>query len=196
MEAAGIKTPTTLDELESHLRDDIDQQIINGLNLEQSFQVAIGQIGSAMSLKTEFKKVPAMNKNKTEKVIGAVGFGVYAIFSVCGLFSDLVGANGNERLLGLAAVAVTGVLLFASLHIWKFFPIIPGKSLRMTAAIAFAVLGALTTAFIFNFVMPRFDLSSAQITVTVLWALQPLIIGGLIFGGLVEAADRRTTSAN
>jgi hypothetical protein len=192
---AGIKSSASLDELESHLRDDIDQQVNSGLNLEQSFQVATNQIGSATSLKTEFKKVPAMNKKKIEMVIGAVGFGIYAICSVCGLFSDLVGADTSERWLGLAAVAVTGALLFASLYIWKFFPIIPVKSLRMTVATSAAVLGGLTTICIFDFVMPKFDLSSAQITVTVLWALQPLIIGALIFGGLIEAADRRLPSA-
>ncbi|MGZ4975038.1 MAG: hypothetical protein ACXWDN_19940, partial [Limisphaerales bacterium] len=175
--------------------DDIDHQLINGLNLVQSFHVAVGQIGSASSINTEFKKVTVMNTKTTEKIIGAVGYSVFAVLSVCGLFSDVVGASTTEKLLGLAAVALTGALLFASAHIWRFLPIIAVKSVRMTVAITFAILGALLTAYIFHFVMPKFDLTIPQITVTVLWALQPLIIGALIFGGLIEAADHRHTSA-
>jgi len=98
-------------------------------------------------------------------------------------------------LLGLAAVALTGALTFVSTRVWRFLPVIPVRSLRMTIATTIAVLGALMTAFVFNVVMPKFDLSIAQITVTVLWALQPLIVCGVIFAGLIEAADRRLTSA-
>lgn len=194
MTSAGIKLPVALDELESHLRDEIDQQLINGLNPEQSFQVAVGRIGSATALKTEFKKV-SIKSDTTIKIMGAVGFGAFASMSVYGLFSDTVGATSSQRLLGFAAVALTGALTFVSAHMWRFLPVIRVKSLRMTIAIAFAVLGALTTAFVFNVVMPRFDLSIAQITVTVLWALQPLIVCGVISAGLIEAADRGLTSA-
>ncbi|MDB6059184.1 MAG: hypothetical protein JWO95_3028 [Verrucomicrobiales bacterium] len=195
MLAAGIQS-LALDELEGHLRDDIDRQIINGQNLlEQSFKVAIGQIGSATSLKTEFKKVTVMKTQKTEKIIGAVGFGAFAVISVCSLFSNVVETNASQKLIGLAAIAFTGGLLFASAHAWRVLPVIPTKSLRITLAIASAVLGAVATAFVFNVVMPRFNLSLAQIAVTALWALQPLIVGSALAGGLIEAANRRLTSA-
>jgi len=82
----GLVDAPTLNELESHLRDEIDQQLIRGLNLERSFQLAIGQIGSATSLNTEFKKVTTMKTQKAEKILGAVGFGAFASISVYGLF--------------------------------------------------------------------------------------------------------------
>jgi hypothetical protein len=91
LQSAGIKAPVPLDELESHLRDDIDQLIINGLNLERSFQVAIGQIGSASSLKTEFTKVRtskegSMNHNRIYTAVLWI-FAIYnTIIIAAGLF--------------------------------------------------------------------------------------------------------------
>lgn len=59
MLSAGIKAPVPLDELENHLRDDLEQKIRSGLSEQQAFDAAIQQVGSATALKAEFKKVPA-----------------------------------------------------------------------------------------------------------------------------------------
>jgi hypothetical protein len=57
MLAAGIKSPVPLEELEGHLREEIEQQIKSGLNAQQAFAAAVQQIGQANRLKREFKKV-------------------------------------------------------------------------------------------------------------------------------------------
>src|SRR5215831_17706302 len=56
MRSAGLKTPTLLDELESHLRDEVEQQMRSGLSAQQAFETAIQRIGQARALKTEFAK--------------------------------------------------------------------------------------------------------------------------------------------
>jgi hypothetical protein len=56
MLAAGIKTPVPLEELEIHLREEIEQQIQLGLKGQNAFEIATRQIGSASTLKKEFKK--------------------------------------------------------------------------------------------------------------------------------------------
>src|SRR4051794_1870523 len=56
MAAAGLHTPDVLNELESHLRDDLEQRIWSGLNPQQAFEAAAQQIGQADALKSEFKK--------------------------------------------------------------------------------------------------------------------------------------------
>ena len=56
MLAAGIKTPVPLEELEIHLREDIEQQIKSGLNEQEAFNFAVYKIGQPRLLKTEFKK--------------------------------------------------------------------------------------------------------------------------------------------
>ncbi len=57
MLAAGIKAPCVVDELESHLREEVDYQMQSGLSEEKSFQAAVERIGKPNSLSCEFGKV-------------------------------------------------------------------------------------------------------------------------------------------
>ena len=62
MAAGGIKSHRVLDELESHLRDDIEEQTRSGLDAPQAFKAAIQRIGRAGELKAEFAKVGRTKK--------------------------------------------------------------------------------------------------------------------------------------
>src|SRR5260221_14161400 len=59
MLAAGIQTPVPLEELESHLRDEIEREMKSELSLDEqeAFNFATQKIGQASVLKSEFKKV-------------------------------------------------------------------------------------------------------------------------------------------
>jgi len=57
--AQGIKSRKILDELESHLREDVESQIRSGMNPEEAFRAAVRRIGEGPILKTEFAKLPA-----------------------------------------------------------------------------------------------------------------------------------------
>jgi leader peptidase (prepilin peptidase)/N-methyltransferase len=56
MIAAGIQAPVPLEELEGHLRDEIERQIQAGSTTQQAFDLATRQIGRAAELKGEFAK--------------------------------------------------------------------------------------------------------------------------------------------
>jgi membrane protein implicated in regulation of membrane protease activity len=56
MLAAGIKSPATLDELESHLREEMGRQLQSGLGEGTAFHSAVHQIGRPGLLTTEFKR--------------------------------------------------------------------------------------------------------------------------------------------
>jgi Clp amino terminal domain, pathogenicity island component len=56
MLAAGIKTPVPLEELESHLREDIEQQVRTGADEARAFEMAVQLIGSPAPLKKECMK--------------------------------------------------------------------------------------------------------------------------------------------
>ena len=56
MLAAGIKTPVPLEELEIHLREEIERRMKTGLNEREAFNAAIRQIGEGKNLKQEFSK--------------------------------------------------------------------------------------------------------------------------------------------
>ena len=57
MLAAGLQTPVPLDELETHLRDEIEQQVKSGMSEAEAFKTAVEKIGRANLVQSEFKKV-------------------------------------------------------------------------------------------------------------------------------------------
>jgi hypothetical protein len=56
MVAGGVIASEVLEELESHLRDDIEQELRNGIETRRAFDGAAGRIGQAHCLKSEFSK--------------------------------------------------------------------------------------------------------------------------------------------
>ncbi len=76
MTAGGAKSPEILNELESHLRDDIDQRMRSGLAAKRAFEVAVRQMGPVEVLNTEFAKVKGRDERLrlTLKVTCCVGF--------------------------------------------------------------------------------------------------------------------------
>ena len=79
MLAAGITTPVPLEELEIHLREDIERQMRSGLSAQRAFGIAVEKIGQAPELKREFKKAGAAME--TQKIIKLAG--VICVAIVC-----------------------------------------------------------------------------------------------------------------
>jgi hypothetical protein len=57
MLAAGIKTPAPLEELEIHLREDIDTLRSSGMSEARAFHAAVSRLGTPGLVREEFKKV-------------------------------------------------------------------------------------------------------------------------------------------
>ncbi|HUR44453.1 MAG TPA: permease prefix domain 1-containing protein [Candidatus Saccharimonadales bacterium] len=66
MNAGGLKTAEVLDELESHLRDDVEAQLRSGRAEAEAFQLATQRMGQPGLLGSEFNKVegPAIRRVK------------------------------------------------------------------------------------------------------------------------------------
>lgn len=62
MIAGGIKAHDVLEELESHLRDEIDRQIRSGATEERAYRAAVAAIGEATTLQAEFAKTSRANE--------------------------------------------------------------------------------------------------------------------------------------
>jgi hypothetical protein len=88
MLAAGIKTPVPLEELEIHLREEIEQQIKPGTNPQQAFENSVQRIGHANDLKSEFKKICGMKFYTRWMLlwIGGNGLIVTVILNLVGLY--------------------------------------------------------------------------------------------------------------
>lgn len=84
MLVAGVKAPVPLDELESHLRDEIDRQTQAGIAPQQAFENAIQLLGPADALKVEFKK-PRAPRTKRMLRMGIIGLSGTVVLNFLGL---------------------------------------------------------------------------------------------------------------
>ena len=64
MLAAGIKSPAPLEELEIHLREEIERQVKAGKNEQSAYEIASAQIGRPGILRQEFQKAKSLNLNR------------------------------------------------------------------------------------------------------------------------------------
>ena len=219
MIAGGIKAPSVLDELESHLREDVERQMRPALNQEQAFEAAVRRIGQSDLLKAEFVKIDGLKKVRPGQVIGiacSVFAGLYSLLLVPHLFT-IHELTPGQRILGLAAVALT-LLSVASLRFsYRYLPAIRNPRARKTAGIVCGLAG-LAWVLIFanllpNVIVPFFLNSGASadsirgsvllglrhaspegfwavfmIGISLLWALAlAAVLGGIAYG-LEEAA--------
>src|SRR6516162_2289732 len=112
MLAAGIKTPVPLEELESHLRQDIGHRIRSGTTVEQAFALAVNQIGSGNKLQAEFGKVEDARRMQLKEslrrwsVVVGTGF-VYVVLGSAwylGVHSGKMEISPMEIALALGAI--------------------------------------------------------------------------------------------
>lgn len=76
MAAGGVNSPEILDELESHLREDLAERINAGSNVREGFDRAVRQIGSASALKWEFIRAGVRALNWRFAIAAWTVFGV------------------------------------------------------------------------------------------------------------------------
>jgi hypothetical protein len=99
MLAAGIKTPVPLEELEIHLREEIERQIKSEPNEQKAFEISVQRIGQPKMLDGEFKKCERTFMKRTVKIgAGVAGVLIGMALTVPGsvqLRDELVMANGK-----------------------------------------------------------------------------------------------------
>jgi hypothetical protein len=67
MLAVGVRNQNVLDELESHLREDVERQMQSGVSAEQAFYTAAQSIGQPAALQDEFAKAGATKGTRLQK---------------------------------------------------------------------------------------------------------------------------------
>ncbi len=99
MLAAGIKTPAPLEELEIHLRDEIERYIKSGLPEQRAFEISVPHIGPPEPLKNEFKKCERLLMKQNIKigmvVAGTLAGGALTVPGSIQLRDVLVMASGR-----------------------------------------------------------------------------------------------------
>ena len=113
---AGIKTPVPLEELESHLREDIDRRMKAGADILDAFEIAARRLGEAAVLEMEFKHVGATERKRMKRIVAILAallgmvFGLSMVLPQLGQWSR----TGVMRSLLFLLLGVTLVLVGGS----------------------------------------------------------------------------------
>jgi len=155
MAAGGVKSPAVLDELESHLCEDIEREMRVGSDEAAAFETAVKRIGRSEVLKVEFAKIEHRTEMSPGKLMGIACCFASALYSVL-LAPPLISIpelGSLQRLSGLAAVSLT-LLSLASLRFgYKYLPVIRNRRTRVMT-VTTCGLAAVVWLFIFSNLLP------------------------------------------
>lgn len=175
MLAGGIKTPVPLEELESHLREEIERQTKSGLIQEEAFNVAVQRIGPAPMLESEFKKVQSEKdcekQRRREKVFIAATVGQTMIFSAPLLFKlgNVSLLTSGQQMSCWLAIATNCLLIGGGRLGYGIFPVIHSNRIRFAIDCGCWLLLILWWTISALIILPRSYLTMGQLLVAVFW---------------------------
>ena len=160
MLAAGIKTPVPLEELEIHLRQEIERQMKSGLGEHQAFETAVQRVGQAGALKTEFAKTGGARREVILFLLSwcalsgcLIQFGLTPLALVYGIFFFgliAVAASDFESLSIPDKITLRGI--YIGFICSALLPQLQGQS-NATAGMLQSLLGIIAGAGLFNFIL-------------------------------------------
>jgi hypothetical protein len=126
MVAGGIKSLEVLDELETHLRDEIQRQIHSGADERHAYQTAVAGIGPASVLKAEFAKASSGHSRRRRTFLRTFYFISAAVVLLINTWTLLEFEMSRlERALGVSAVSLICLYLACLPHLLKSLPTTP-----------------------------------------------------------------------
>jgi hypothetical protein len=205
MLAAGIKSPVPLDELECHLRDEIDEQGKAGLGEADAFRAAVKNLGPAPVLQPEFKKVERKKALGWSREFGdsldqiMITVCPY-LFSVMLLFigGQILFKNGimglesfSQQVSCWAALATSLLFVWSGRWVYWLLPVIRTKRMRDAVGYVSGALMAIWLVAFFYTVAPWCLDNGFSFVVVFLWGcITPIAaLAGLVFG--IETAARK-----
>jgi len=197
MIAHGITTPAPLEELENHLREEMEQQLRAGAEGPQAFANAAERIGRPEALRLEFEKISGVRETRWWKLVAISycvfgawisGVVIYAWLKVPQL-SDAFSLG--DRLWVFAAVAVGVLSIPAWRWAFRFLPVIRSSRTRAALGVPGCGVGIVGMLLFWQFVFPMFwQLRAQTFTVLVAWAWSAMMILAGVGYGLAGAAQR------
>jgi hypothetical protein len=189
MLAAGIQTPVPLEELESHLRDEIEQRLKAGLSESRAFEVAVRNVGGAQGVRAEFAKIgePGTAREQMALVAAALIIPAGMAGSVWHHRAEM---TTGQLMASLSAMATFAGLVWAGRLGYRRFPVIGSKRTREVIGCAAVGVVVLWWGVFLRVIAPRYDYTMMGFLVALLWAFfAPAGVWlGLVFG--LERAAR------
>jgi len=111
MLTAGIKTPVPMEELEIHLREEIERQIKSGLGEQKAFEISIRQIGQPKRLEREFNKSERKYMKRTLIIL----LGIFAVLFGPAVFLPALALHNHQGVSGSRVVVPMAAGIFITL---------------------------------------------------------------------------------
>jgi hypothetical protein len=198
MLAAGIQTPVPLEELENHLREEVERQMRSGLDAQQAFEAATRKIGPARALRSEFEKNNTPIGARFVELSGiawGVIAGLFSLWFLLVLFT-VHEVNWAARLLGLLAFALT---VLSWRYGYRVLPVIRHRLVRTAIGLAGCVASIGWMGIFVKLILPplieRVDISPGRLMVSFLWAWTVAAALASIAHGLGKVAFKQDHTA-
>jgi hypothetical protein len=165
----GIERPEVLDELEGHLRSEIECHFAAGWNPRHAFETAVQQIGDARAIKNEFERAEDCQPPELQKLlwVACVSFAaLISLVSTCVLFTSELG--WAKSALGLVAVTWTVCYLGSLPYVCGFLARIRNQFLREAARIILVLACPVWT-------LPLLMPAESLLTINLMYALAAII---------------------
>jgi len=111
MLAAGIQTPVPLEELESHLREEIEKSVKSGMSEQNAFKIAVQRIGQPKILDIEFKKSERTFMRRTLIIL----LGSFAVLFGPAVFLPALALHNHQGVSGSRVVVPMAVGIIITL---------------------------------------------------------------------------------
>jgi hypothetical protein len=198
MLAAGVKSPKVISELESHLREDIEQQMLVGLDAQQAFANAAVRLGHARVLKAEFVKSKSAPKNLDRFRLAFCLLLVAAVLWLSGFTFTMLGMSPGEWVLASSAVASSLCVAAFWRHAVRFLPIIRNRRKRYAIEVVLLASGFICSNLFCGFVLPYFErnLNGKILPPIWLWAIFPIAFFLALAAGIEEAARKEASATH
>jgi hypothetical protein len=196
MLAAGIQTPVPLEELESHLREEIEWQTNSGMNQQDAFASAVQKLGSARAVQNEFMKVDKTHSALKWKLM-EIGLTLATILVplLCGGIvlkrAGFIDMTAAEERSSLAALAAFSLLAWSGRLGHRLLPVIQNRRIRDAILFSSCVPLMLWWIVFFNFIVPRHDFTMGEFLVAFTWAFFTPAGACLGLNWGIEAAARK-----
>ena len=172
---AGIQTPAPLEELEAHLREEIEQQMESALSEQDAFTSAVQKLGPADTVQNEFMKVDTIHSALKWKLM-EIGLTLATIL-VPLLFGGIVLKRASfidmtaaEELSSLAALAAFSLLAWSGRLGHRLLPVIQNRRIRDAILFSCCVPLMLWWVVFFRLILPRHDFTMGEFLVAFSWA--------------------------
>jgi len=189
MSAGGIKKVSVLDELESHVREEVERQMRSGMDAEKAFRFALQKIGPASALKYEFKKSTAAAVLEKLMIVVALLFVALGVFLSSAAIT-MCYLTPAERAIGAAAMTLVIATACGWPRLVPLLPLIQNKRKRQMIEVACLAAGfGICTLFI-QLLVHHFENPATGGIVPAIgfFGLLPIALGFGIACGLERAA--------